>query len=372
MAVYNPIENDGRVKRISESVSQVSDLILLCPKGLKESGSFNFKVVRIRLFHRLGKVIRLLLFWFVIIKYAIKFRPTIVYVHDFYLPFAGWLASKISGALFVYDAHELIVPYEGVYMPQCPKLFYRLEKLVVRKADLVIAANSERAEVMKDHYGLNDLPTVVRNIPPMPTQRFKNEEIFDLYPQLMKIDKSHFHIIYMGDISLERGLKILIDSIEFLPENLRLFFLGAGPDLDILKQIASTRLDNRLNVLGPVPHTKVHDVIRQADIGYLSYSMNGLNNILCAPNKVFEYSQAGLPIVSTCQPTVKKMFAKYPIGTLIGCGEVAVSPEMVAEAISEVAKDKESYKSNIAPFLNVFSWETEEVALVNSIQDLAK
>lgn len=366
MAVYNPIEVDGRVKRISESLSRSFDLNLLCVKGVGEFKTSHYLIVRVKSDPRVSRVLRLFSFWVSMLRYAIKIKPDIIYAHDFFLPMAGWVISRLVGAKFVYDAHELIVPAGDKSLSKNENLFYKLESLVIKKADLIIAANPERSVVMMEHYGLVKLPTSVGNIPPIPQSSLNDRKITELFPDLKKNNPGDMHILYMGDICLERGLQVILDAFEFLPPHFKLFFVGVGPDFESLKAIAS----DRFKLIGQISHDKLFDVIRQTDIGYVTYSMKGLNNILCAPNKVFEYAQAGLPMVTTCQPTIKNMFSKYPVGELVGCDRNQVKPEQVADAIQLIAKNIERYKGNIPAFLADYRWENESKKLIAAVEAL--
>lgn len=369
MAVYNPIEVDGRVKRISDSLAKEFKLILICPKGNEEYKNPLYRIRRVKLIAGFGRSVKLLHFWIQIIKFSLMMRPKIIYVHDFFLPFPGWLASKLINAKFIYDAHELIVPSKHDITSKKEKIFYTLEKAVINQANLIIAANPERSEIMKVHYKLKTLPTTIRNIPPVPNIIYNDLEIFTWYPELKKIKITDVHVIYMGDISYGRGLKVLIETIDFLPYNFKMFIVGKGPDLDKLRKFASVNNEGRLIVIGPVSHEKIHDIIRMADIGYLTYSMNGLNNLLCAPNKIFEYAQAGLPIVSTCQLPIKRYISEFPIGLLIGC-DSKVTPLVLSKAFIKIAEDYESFKKEIDKFLLTYTWKKESGVLIKKVKEV--
>jgi glycosyltransferase involved in cell wall biosynthesis len=97
--------------------------------------------------------------------------------------------------------------------------------------------------------------------------------------------------------------------------------------------------------------------------------MKGLNNILCAPNKVFEYAHAGLPMVATCQPTIKRMFDEFSIGRLVGCGEDP-DARALAEAITGVASNLALCRAQLPLFLDAYSWQRESQRLANVLRGL--
>jgi glycosyltransferase involved in cell wall biosynthesis len=373
VAVYNPIEVDGRVKRQCEHLSLSFDLTLLCvsPKlGKAEYSSPNFKIIRTNPPMNQNKIVRLLMFFFIFVKTAIKIKPNFVYANDFFLPFPGLIAAKITKAKFVYDAHELIVPAIEQQLSNKEKLFYFLEKKTIRYAQLVIAANSSRAEIMKNHYHLNKVPLVIGNIPPIPVAKVTQEEVIRMFPVLMKEHPGDIHVVYMGDINFVRGIDVLLDAVKYLPENVKLIFVGGGVDLENVKKVAKEIGKNKIRITGQVPHDMIFDILKHADIGFISYLLSkNLNDIYCAPNKIFEYAQAGLPVISTCQPTIKKIFSEFQIGELFGCNG-SVEPEEVGKTLLSMINNLSFYKKNIEPFLNTYKWESEALKLSNGLENI--
>jgi len=371
MAVYNPIEMDGRVKRAAAALAAEYRVTLFCPAGPGQYRSDLYEIRRIRKPAGFGRISVLLYFWWKLLLLTLRLRPAIVYAHDFFLPFPGWICSRLVGATFVYDAHELFLPEGGERLSLRSWFFYRLERAVIGRADLVIAANAERAGVMQAHFRLPQRPTPIGNIPPMPVSLLAPAELATLYPALSRTGPLSVHVLYMGDVAFERGLPVLIDSIRHLPEHFKLVFIGAGPDLPALHVLAEEASPDRIRVIGPVPHEHIHDVTRTCDIGFVSYSPRGLNNILCAPNKVFEYAQAGLPMVATCQPPIARMFSEHRIGELVGCNAL-VRPQEIASALSKIAQRLKKYQAALVAFLEAYTWQNEADRLAAKLRSVVE
>jgi hypothetical protein len=369
MAVYNPIEFDGRVKRSSECLTNFFDLEVICLKAEnRENNNSKYKISRVNQNIAFGRISKQFLFWFHLLIKAIKVKPHFLYAHDFFMAFPCLIAARIIGAKLIYDSHELIVPEEGVVFSFRSKLFYLLEKYSIKRSDLVIAANKERAEIMQRHYHLSTLPCYIRNFVDSSVNNLSNKEVLNLYPMLKKKQKTDIHVVYMGDINFDRGLGLFMDIDKFLPENYIFLFVGNGPDKNILKRKAD--INNSFRIIGQVNHEHVQDVIRQADIGIVTYPSAGLNNVFCSSNKVYEYAHAGLPMISTCQPPLEKMFIKYKLGKLIGCAGIP-SPEKTAQTIIELASDLKLYQQKLIPFLTDHSWESESARLLSAVMKLA-
>jgi len=365
--VYNPIAYDGRVQRSCEALAEDAEVDLVCPVGPPMSPHLPFRVREIHL-PELAKrrIRRYFAFSCHFVRIALATRPDLVCAHNFYMSLPGLLAARLTGSRLVYDAHELIVPERGRSMNKRGIFWYWLERLAVRRADLLIAANSERAHLMRSHYSLNNTPLVIRNIPQAPTD---NTDNLDDTPCLKKVD-GEVLFVYEGDLCVARGLDRLVAAFAHLPPNMRLVMVGTGPDeAQIHALVHSLGLVDRCVLMGRVPRKRLHAILRRCDVGLLSYPYEGQNNIYCSPNKIFEYAQAGLPVVSTDQPPLRAMVAAYGIGELIGHDD---SLERVAAVLRQVGDNPQHYRSALPHFLAEHRWEEEAHRLQAAVQRLSQ
>lgn len=353
MAVYNPIEYDGRVKRSANALAEICNIKVICPAQDFANDYFSpdaFDVIRVLWPKFKIQAFKQIFFWVNFIFQAIKLRPSIIYAHDYYLIFPAWIAAFMTNAYLVYDAHELIIPNQGERISKRDNLFYFLESTFIKSADLVIAANQERADIMGEHYGMKKMPLVIRNIPPMPKKILSDQSVFEFYPKLEREHDEDIHIIYMGDINLDRGIGDLIDSLNYLSIRYKCILIGGGPSVNLIKLTYSqVIISRRLRLVGPVPNHYIPDLLRQGDIGFLSYSMIGRNNIYCAPNKIYEYAQSGLPIITTGQESIVSILRKYKIGEILPVNNN--TPLKIAENIKKISLSNK-YKPEIRKFLN--------------------
>jgi glycosyltransferase involved in cell wall biosynthesis len=352
MAVYNPIEYDGRVKRSAIALAEIYNIKVICPTQDSVNDFFCtdvFDVLRVISPKLKNKTLKQIFFWVNFIFQAIKLRPSIIYAHDYYLIFPAWIAAFMTNAYLVYDAHELIIPNQGERISKRDNLFYFLESTFIKSADLVIAANQERADIMGEHYGMKKMPLVIRNIPPMPKKILSDQSVFEFYPKLVREHDEDIHIIYMGDINLDRGIGDLIDSLNYLSIRYKCILIGGGPSVNLIKLTYSqVIISRRLRLVGPVPNHYIPDLLRQGDIGFLSYSMIGRGNIYCAPNKIYEYAQSGLPIITTGQESIVSILRKYKIGEILPVNNN--TPLKIAENIKNISLSNK-YKHEIRKFL---------------------
>jgi glycosyltransferase involved in cell wall biosynthesis len=365
MAVFNALEYDGRVQRAAEALSGMSRVVVLGVDGGHRYSPTDYQYVSLQ--DKRGQFGRSkamhLRFFIRLIALVLEIRPSIVYAHDFFMAFPGWCAAKLVGARYVYDAHELIVPEKYTAMSKKERVWYWLERLIVRRADLVIAANTPRAKAMADHYKLPTVPLAIRNITPAPAVRLDNAAIVLRYPALVRRSPEECLCVYQGDINLERGLGVMVAAMSYLSSNYRLLVIGGGPDVAAMMMLADQQhCADKVNILGKVPRDDLHDMLRFCDIGVITYSFHGLNNVFCAPNKVFEYAFAGIPIVSTGQPPLLELVADTGIGRTTASGRAPSASELAA-AIEDVREHASQCKSALKSFLEANNWINEAALL---------
>jgi glycosyltransferase involved in cell wall biosynthesis len=359
-AVYNYIAYDGRVQRAAESLSSLGDVSVLSIRNKREYHNPNFNSLSVPLSSmKVLKIFRHVKFFVVLCRYSLMLKPDIIHAHDYYLFASCWFASKLVGARLILDAHELIIPEEGEKKSLRSLFWYILERFTIKRANLVIAANDERAHLMQKHYKLTYKPTVVRNIPPHPKPLMENSEVFSRYPVLKyRTDKENI-IFYQGDINLNRGINRFIEAIKFLPTTYRFLMFGDGPDRKQIEyMIESLNLGNRVKCNNRVPMNHLHDISRQCDIGVVTYPKAGLNNLYCSSNKIFEYAHAGLPVVTTDQPPLKKILDTYNIGLIVEDKDTSF---VISKKIMEVVEHRSSYAKKLNNFLYDNKWEIEEI-----------
>ncbi len=281
----------------------------------------------------------------------------VVVAENFFTALPGWISARHCKSLLIYDGYELIIPDSTRRMSKRDRFWYLLERWTVRRADLVIAANDERARLMAEHYCLNRTPVVMRNIPASTNTKARKEDVLQQFPVLSRRTADEVLIIYQGDISLSRGIDRFVRALTYLGPEYRMVIVGGGPDLDRLREIGRPlESEGRLVMLGRVEHRLLPLITAVADVGVVTYPFQGLNNIYCAPNKLFECARAGLPVVATNQPPLRRSVENYGIGRLIGEHD---SAEETARAIREVAENKSQYGKALGRFLEDHRWEDE-------------
>ena len=292
-------------------------------------------------------------------KVVKKEKPDIFYAHDYY---SAVLVKKLISRKFcnkiVYDAHELIVP-EGKKISARMRFFYRNERKIVNRVDLLVCANEDRAKIMADHYNLSERPLVVRNISHLNTEPSEeSEKILEKLQPFFDIPKKA--IVYAGVVNLGRHVEELVAAAQNHSDKVKILIVGGGNALNRIKEMtAGSSLV--VEFTGPVPYSCMGQILCRCDVGYIYYPNNTLNNRFCASNKIYEYASVNLPVIANDNSTIKKDLAKYKIG---------VSSRDIEEALVELMKDIDLYKANCELFCRDNSWENEKEVLVSAVDVL--
>ena len=379
MPVYNEIDYDGRVQRAAECLAENHSVTLFAVNSHSGYRNSKFSLCTVSL-SWLGTrgLVRFACYCAALIYSAVRARPHIVYAHDYFTAWPGYIAAALTGAALVYDSHELIVPEDGFKLSHRDMFFYRLEKSAVRRAALIVAANEERAEIMRKHYRLASTPVAIHNITSPPMKSPDPETALDNFPMLRRSSSKVVRLVFQGFLSADRGVVASVKALAQLPTEFELVLVGGGPPMDIAAiydAVAEHGLGDRVLFLGRVPRERLHDILATCDIGIVYYHTRKLNHLYCASNKTYEYAQAGLPMVLTCQPPLRQLSEVYGVGELIGC-EVVNKGEKVREiadmvrACQTIAANLDSYRANLPRFLNENRWEDEAKRLLEAVNDV--
>lgn len=368
MGLYGYIEHDGRVLRSIGSLIKDHEVILYSHCKDKNFQLENAEIIkRENSYYQKRPMLEQLLFLITFLRKVLRIKPDVVYLHDYYLAFAGKLINRLTSAKIVYDAHELTIVEKGENASFRDKMFAYLEKISIASFDLIFAANDERARIMKEYYNLEKEPMVIRNIPDVEISNdlYSRAELEEKFEILKNSTASIY--VYQGVVTPIRRIDILSSKIAKIDNSLVLI-VGGGQESYIqkLKEVfKSEGLDN-VHFLGKVDLKTLYSVLNISNFGIISYSDANLNNKYCAPNKLYEYSQFKLPMITTEQEIFQTTFKNYKIG-LVQKG----SNEEFQKELQEISDNKQ-IDSEFERFNQVFNQQDESLRLNAAISSFGK
>lgn len=284
------------------------------------------------------------------------FAPDFIHAHEWStLPMAR-LVQLATGARLIYDAHELYRDeMEGRHsLPW--RVLARMETMLMAHCDAVIACNEDRARIMLEEYGAPCLPIVIPNIP----VRRPHEPSNRLREMLGERAAGLTHLVlYQGMIIGERGLENLPRALSRLAPGIGLVLLGDGSE-ELKRQLGAIAeaggVGERFFLLPSVPQSELHLCTSSADVGILIYRPTCRNNYYCAPNKLYEYAAAGLPMVGADLPPIRSFIESNQVGELFDPD----ADESLARAIGAICGDQERrrrYRANCLAAADRFNWQ---------------
>jgi len=154
-----------------------------------------------------------------------------------------------------------------------------------------------------------------------------------------------------------------------------LVYLGLGGHRAALEAIAAkARFDGRVHVVDAVPPDDLLAMIGDADVDAIPLKRSTLNHVLATPNKLFESIAAGVPVVVSDLPEMRRIVMDDPDGPL-GAAFWPVTPTAIAGALREILHrpdgEREALRARCrAAAAARWNWETESRALVALYADL--
>jgi glycosyltransferase involved in cell wall biosynthesis len=287
------------------------------------------------------------------VRAAVSSGAGIIHCHDANTCLMGLLAAASTGAAMVADFHEW--SSENVvwskrlngykrYPAYKRWIFCTIEKLVLRRASVVITLSASIAENLCSEAGVDREIVVVRNMPGMEQDV---EDGTDLRQQL-KLPGNVFLLLYQGHFGVGRNLEPVVKAIA-LTENVVLVMRGPGYDMqgERLRRLASEiGIADRVYLLPPVPSDRVVAEGASADAGVWNLEGLSKNFMYALGNKIFEYIASGLPVLVGSYREARRIIEDHQIGLVFDPND----PRSIADAITRLATDHgllEQFRANV-------------------------
>lgn len=276
-------------------------------------------------------------------------------------------SAKKTGAKVLYDAHELWVEQNPEWADWFKRIAFEFEKRLIGKVNAVVTVNISIAKELHKRYHIG-LPIIVHNCPHYYKSNHLNNS---LLKRSIGIDPSKLVVLYQGRYEEGRGLEGLVESGSYLCDHAVIALRGYGSIEEQLRQkVHRLHLEDKVRFLSPVSTDELVASAYVADIGVVPYKAVCMNNLYATPNKIFEYLMAGLAIVASDLPEIRKILEQSNCGLLFNPD----SPQEIADAINELVKNrdllKEKKKNAFAAASNIYNWESESKKLIDAYASL--
>lgn len=328
VAVTNDLATDQRVHRTCTVLGELGYEVLLIGRLLPGSLPLErgYAARRMRLLFNSGPLFYAeynMRLWFLLL-FA---RGALIVANDLDTLPACWLARR--GRTLVYDTHEFYteVP-ELVDRPRVRNVWLWIERRIFPKLKVVITVNRSIARAYEERYGVK--VHVVRNIP------MKRELAPPPTRAQLDLPGDRFIFVLQGaGINVQRGGEEAVLAMKELP-GASLLIIGGGDAWPVLERMVKEHgLADRVRMLGKMPYERMMDFTRNADLGLTLDKDTNLNYRYSLPNKVFDYLQAGLPVLATDLPEVAAVVRAHDAGVVIPQAD----PALIAAAVKALIDD---------------------------------
>lgn len=358
-AVINNIETDQRLDKVCNSLLKFGYEVELMGTTIKGKPTLNkeYKTSFIPMKNEVGfkSYAEFNLKLFVALLFKAK-KNTILLANDLdsLLPF--YLVSKIKNLPLVFDSHEIYSELPSLSnRPNTKKFWKTLERILLPRVKNFYTVSNGYANWFKNEYGSN--PEIIRNVPHLQKLNDKENLIFFKLPQ---VPENHKIVLYQGALNMSRGLEFMIEAMLYV-ENCVFWIAGDGPKRDDLKKLVDEyNLNHKVFFLGNVPPKILKTITPLAEVGISLEQDLGISYKYALPNKIFDYFQAKVPILSTYLPEIKSTIEHYKAGRIIKKHDA----KHIAEELNMLLKEgKKSYYENLKIAAKECSWENEEPKL---------
>ena len=141
---------------------------------------------------------------------------------------------------------------------------------------------------------------------------FSKENFNFEFNEEYKVDKNTIRIVFTGAITEYNGLKILIDSMNFIKlKNIELVICGDG-DVSLINYIQYlAKKDRRINYIGKVSNKDAIKIQKEASFLINPRIKNDFISKVTFPSKMIEYMLSKKPVLSTDLNGLTKDYLKF-------------------------------------------------------------
>lgn len=285
------------------------------------------------------------------IKYVAVHSPELLIVSYIFKIF-----RKVS---IFYLPHELEPHKQGLGIAH--RLFIRfIEPINIRLTNARVFVVSENiADWYEREYDIQR-PVVVKNAP-----RFIDSIKTNHFRENLGIKDDSIIVIYQGGLSIGRGVDLLLAAFKKRNDDkVVIVFMGYG-QLEEDINIASKEKHNIFLYPAVTPDV-VLEYTSSADIGVSFIQNTCLSYYFCLPNKLFEYSMAGLPVIVSNMKEMRALVESYNMGIIVE-EESVDSLNIAIDKILDL--DIKQMKQNARKCAEENSWEVQEIKMINAFKN---
>jgi glycosyltransferase involved in cell wall biosynthesis len=361
ISVSSDLVTDQRVHKVALTLGRSGYDVLLVGRRKRQSlplESRTYRTLRLNLFFETGPLfyaaLNLRLLFLLLFT-----KADILLANDLDTLLPNFIVSWLKKLPLVYDSHEY---YTGVpelqHRPLVRGVWKSVERYIFPRLKHVYTVNASIAGLYEKEYGIP--VKVIRNVPYL-------EEL----PPVAPSDFPDGNIIlYQGaGINIQRGVEEAVEAMQFV-QGATLLIIGGGDAIHSIRELAERlKLGSRVVFRDKMPFALLRAYTGLARLGLSLDKDTNINYRFSLPNKLFDYIHAGVPVLASPLPEVKRIVERYEVGVLIESHDPAHIAERILYMLSE--KDEyEKWKANTRKAAQELCWQNEEKVLTGIFKEL--
>jgi glycosyltransferase involved in cell wall biosynthesis len=356
VSVSNDLYSDQRVRKVCNSLFNLGFDISLLGRELSDSKEITdrpYYFKRFRLIFNSGALfyatLNIRLFF-----YLLFHKADVLLANDLDTLLPNFLISKLKGIPLVYDSHELFTEVPELKGRYSKKVWEIIESWIFPQLENVFTVNNSIADIYENKYGVKI--NVIKNIP---------NKVDDFIPESKNDlgigDIGKYIILQGAGINIDRGAEELVESMKYV-DNAILLIVGSGDVLPKLKSMVNEKgISSRVRFIDKQSPEKLRSFTFYAELGVSLDKDTNLNYRYSLPNKIFDYLQAGIPVLASNLPEIKKVVEGNGVGVICNSHE----PKEISNCINTMLKDnaKQQMAQKIKDAASLYNWENQEETL---------
>jgi glycosyltransferase involved in cell wall biosynthesis len=351
--VSNDLTHDQRVRKTCDVLRAAGLNVVLIGRELDDSQPIQreYETVRLKLPFTRGA-----LFYAALQRALLRYLGSrrndwdAIWANDLDTLWPAYQIAKDKDIPLIYDSHEYFTEAAGLTGRPFPKwVWTQIERSIFPKLKHVITVNESIASIYREKY--NVPVRVVRNVPSV-----ANLPDFNPTRAELGLPEGNLVILQGAFMDKDRGVVDMVRAMKLLPD-VHLLLVGAGEEWVQAGELReSLGLQDRITILPKQPYERLVGFTRSADAGISLDKGTHFNYYYSLPNKLFDYIHAGIPVVASPMPEVRRVVEGYEIGVLVRDW----SPEAIAEAVRSVfSSPQKRWMDGVSKAQNDFRWERE-------------
>lgn len=289
--------------------------------------------------------------------------PRVIVCHDVFALAAAIRLKPLFRCSVLYDAHELWPEADLLAQKWERNAMAVYEGRLIRQADAVVTVTPQIAGHLERQYRISNVICAPNATPNEPDQSGD-----ELGPASLPMK-----CLFQGQVTWRRGLEELLGAWQEISPNQAVLYLRC-PENEYLSYL-KTKFDQiiregRVLLLQPVREEELVAAARASHVGVIPYVGPNLNHVYCCPNKLSQYMQAGLAILSNRLAFVSDVIARHQCGLTYD----ADKPTTLVEAVQFLADNPAvllAMRRKAVEAARVdFNWEHQSAAYKQAIATL--